>query len=141
MELPEKYREVIHLFYYEDYSITQISRILHKKESTVRSLLKTQIFQKDAVELSSMLPHLDLVYLDPPYNQHPYGSNYFMLNLILKNKIDVEISRVSGITQDWNRSVFNSAKKALASMEEIIKNLNASFIIISYNSEGFITFE
>ena len=26
-------------------------------------------------------------------------------------------------------------------MEEIIKNLNASFIIISYNSEGFITFE
>ena len=102
---------------------------------------ETQIFQKDAVELSSLLPHLDLVYLDPPYNQHPYGSNYFMLNLILKNKIDVEISRVSGITQDWNRSVFNSAKKALVSMEEIIKNLKASFIIISYNSEGFITFE
>ena len=39
LELPEKYREVIHLFYYEDYSITQISRILHKKESTIRSLL------------------------------------------------------------------------------------------------------
>ena len=28
----------------------------------------------------------DLAYFDPPYNQHPYGSNYFMLNLILKNK-------------------------------------------------------
>ena len=39
LALPEKYREVIHLFYYEDYSIAQISRILHKKESTIRSLL------------------------------------------------------------------------------------------------------
>lgn len=39
LELPPKYREVIHLFYYEDYSIIQISNILHKKESTIRSLL------------------------------------------------------------------------------------------------------
>ena len=39
MKLPEKYRMPLHLFYYEDYSITQISRILHKKESTIRSLL------------------------------------------------------------------------------------------------------
>lgn len=39
LALPEKYREVIHLFYYEDYSIIQISKILHKKESTIRSLL------------------------------------------------------------------------------------------------------
>ena len=26
---------------------------------------------------------LDLAYFDPPYNQHPYGSNYFMLNLLV----------------------------------------------------------
>ena len=26
----------------------------------------------------------DLAYFDPPYNQHPYGSNYFMLNTIAK---------------------------------------------------------
>ena len=37
--LPVKYREVIHLFYYEDYSVAQIGRILKKNESTVRSLL------------------------------------------------------------------------------------------------------
>ena len=39
MSLPEKYREVIHLFYYEDYSVAQIGQILKKNESTVRSLL------------------------------------------------------------------------------------------------------
>lgn len=100
-----------------------------------------QIFQKNAVELSKELKNLDIAYLDPPYNQHPYGSNYFMLNLILKNQLDVEISKISGITQDWNRSVFNKPKFALNAMEEIISNLDTKFAIISYNSEGFISFE
>ena len=37
--LPVKYREVIHLFYYEDISTAQIAQILQEKESTVRSRL------------------------------------------------------------------------------------------------------
>jgi adenine-specific DNA-methyltransferase len=100
-----------------------------------------EIFQTDAVELSGKLKNLDIVYLDPPYNQHPYGSNYFMLNLILKNKIDVPISHVSGITQDWNRSTFNKPNLALNSLEQIIRNLDTKYAIVSYNSEGFISFE
>ena len=102
---------------------------------------ETEIFQKDTVALSHELKNLDVAYLDPPYNQHPYGSNYFMLNLILKNRLDVEVSKVSGITQDWNRSAFNKSYSALKSMEEIIANLDAKFAVISYNSEGFISFE
>lgn len=39
MKLPLKYREVIHLFYYEDYSTAKIAEVIDKKESTVRSLL------------------------------------------------------------------------------------------------------
>ena len=99
-----------------------------------------EIYKRDSVELSKELKELDITYLDPPYNQHPYGSNYFMLNLIIKNKLDVEISKISGITQDWNRSAFNKPYSALKSMEEIISNLQSKFVIISYNSEGFITF-
>ena len=38
-KLPQRYREVIHLFYYEDLSVAQISEILHRKESTVRTQL------------------------------------------------------------------------------------------------------
>ncbi len=102
---------------------------------------KAIIYKKDTVKLAGELENIDIAYLDPPYNQHPYGSNYFMLNLIIKNKLDVEISTVSGITQDWNRSVFNRPYSALAAMEEIINALDAKFIIVSYNSEGFITFE
>ncbi len=124
-----------------------LTRILGKIElkAPVFSNFESEltVYQKDAVELakSKELPELDVAYLDPPYNQHPYGSNYFMLNLILKNKLDVEISEVSGITQDWNRSQFNKAATALTSLEQIVANLKAKYIIISYNSEGFIGFE
>jgi RNA polymerase sigma-70 factor (ECF subfamily) len=38
-KLPQKYRSVIHLFYYERYSVEQISTILHVKQSTVRTQL------------------------------------------------------------------------------------------------------
>lgn len=102
---------------------------------------ETEIYNLDAVELASKIKNIDIVYLDPPYNQHPYGSNYFMLNLILKNKLEVKTSKVSGITQDWKRSVFNKQRSALLSMEELIKNIDAKYIIISYNSEGFISFK
>ena len=39
MDLPEKYRVVLHLFYYEDYSIREISKILRRTENTVKSQL------------------------------------------------------------------------------------------------------
>ena len=39
MKLPEKYREVIFLYYYEGYSVKEIAFMLHKKESTVQTWL------------------------------------------------------------------------------------------------------
>ena len=39
LKLSKKYRTVIHLFYYEDYSIDEISNILKAKPSTVRTWL------------------------------------------------------------------------------------------------------
>lgn len=39
MRLPQKYRIVIHLFYYEEYSIEEISSALHRSIGTVKSQL------------------------------------------------------------------------------------------------------
>lgn len=39
MGLPRKYRIVIHLFYYEDYSVSEIADILNCREGTVKSQL------------------------------------------------------------------------------------------------------
>lgn len=53
--LPENYREVIHLFYYEGYSTKQIAKLLQKKETTVRSDLhrgreKLRVVLKEAYD-------------------------------------------------------------------------------------------
>lgn len=39
LKLPEKYRNVIYLFYYEEYSAVEIARILGKKENTIYTWL------------------------------------------------------------------------------------------------------
>jgi len=39
LKLPEKYRDVIYLFYYEEYSAVEIAKILGKKENTIYTWL------------------------------------------------------------------------------------------------------
>ena len=49
--LPEAYRAVIHLFYYEDLPTAQIASLLHRRESTVRvQLMRARQMLKDMME-------------------------------------------------------------------------------------------
>ena len=84
--------------------------------------------------------YYDLAYFDPPYNQHPYGSNYFMLNLIAdyKRPDSENISRVSGIPRDWNRSDYNKKRRVAQVFVELVRNVRARYVLVSFNSEGFI---
>jgi adenine-specific DNA-methyltransferase len=82
---------------------------------------------------------MDLAYIDPPYNQHPYGSNYFMLNLIVDYIEPQNVSRISGIPDNWNRSFYNKKAYAYNTFKELIERIKAKFLLISFNSEGFIT--
>lgn len=102
---------------------------------------EVSVTNMDINELIKTMEPVDLAYYDPPYNQHPYGSNYFMLNIINGGK-PVEIQNgVSGIAADWQRSAYNKTKPAEEAMDELIKNTPAKYILISYNDEGIIPFE
>lgn len=98
-----------------------------------------EVTQQDALTFARQAAECDLAYLDPPYNQHPYGSNYFMLNLIAEYRRPTDISTVSGIPADWSRSPFNQPKHAQNELFSVIEALPARFQLISYNSEGFIS--
>ncbi|GHT76560.1 restriction endonuclease subunit M [Spirochaetia bacterium] len=87
------------------------------------------------------VPEVDLAYLDPPYNQHPYGSNYFMLNLILENKYPEGVSKISGIPDNWNRSAYNKKQYAYTALGDLVTAIKAKFVLISFNSEGFISLD
>jgi adenine-specific DNA-methyltransferase len=99
---------------------------------------------KDINTLVSELPNnIDIMYLDPPYNQHPYGSNYFMLNIIAKNEMPSEISKVSGIPTNWNKSNYNTHNPAVTSMKHLMTTglEKSKYLLISYNNEGIINDE
>lgn len=99
------------------------------------------VYQEDANTLAEKLPEVDLVYMDPPYNQHPYGSNYFMLNIINSYKQPEEVSQVSGIPKKWNKSKYNKKQEAKNSMYDLCNKLKAKYLLISFSSDGFISKE
>jgi len=101
----------------------------------------TLVYNDDSNEIIKILPEVDIAYLDPPYNQHPYGSNYFMLNLILDYTHPEHTSKISGIPENWNRSDYNKGNRALKALTYLVENIKAKYVIISFNSEGFISTE
>ncbi len=99
------------------------------------------VLRGDAEDSARTLPELDFAYLDPPYNQHPYGSNYFMLNFLLEYKRPEALSPVSGIPQGWNRSAYNRRRDVREALARLLAALPARFALLSYNSEGFVSLE
>ncbi len=99
---------------------------------------EVEVIQDDANVAAERVPAVDLAYIDPPYNQHPYGSNYFMLNLLARYDRPRRVSRVSGIPHDWRRSGYNVRSRSLPLLRDLLGKLDARFVLVSFNSEGFI---
>ena len=122
-----------------------LTRILGKIELDIPILSKFScdsfVHQGDSNLIVDEIQEVDIAYFDPPYNQHPYGSNYFMLNLLVDYKRPIETSRVSGIPTDWNRSRYNQRAEAETALFELVDKTKAKFILISYNSEGFVSYD
>jgi adenine-specific DNA-methyltransferase len=97
-----------------------------------------EVMQKDANVAARAVRDIDLAYIDPPYNQHPYGSNYFMLNLLVHYRRPSEISRISGIPTDWRRSGYNVKSQSMQLVHDLLHALDARFLLLSFNDEGFI---
>lgn len=100
---------------------------------------KINISQMDTNILIKTLPHVDVVYLDPPYNKHPYSIYYFMLDII--NNWDTNINipdSYRGQPKNWIKSKYNSFSNAEKIFTDLIENINAKFIILSYNDKGII---
>ncbi len=120
-----------------------LSRILAPMELPLpvfsRFDTECHIMRGDATENARQLPEIDLAYLDPPYNQHPYGSNYFMLNFLLSYQRPTTLSTVSGIPAGWNRSAWNRKPAVHSALAELLAALPARFVLLSYNSEGFVS--
>jgi adenine-specific DNA-methyltransferase len=110
--------------------------------------LENAVHQRDSLDLARELARsntaVDIAYLDPPYNQHPYGSNYHVLNTValwdkpaLSEKI--EGRNKAAIREDWRtqrRSAYNYRGEAVQAYAELVQTLSAKHILTSYSTDG-----
>lgn len=95
-------------------------------------------FNQDALKLDIKA---DIVYLDPPYNQRQYSKNYFPLNIIAKEPgSEVTLKGKTGIPTDCFVSDF-CKKSAEDAFEQLIKNVKARWLFVSYNNESIVSKE
>jgi len=99
-----------------------------------------EVFNKNINDLILESSH-GVVYLDPPYNHRQYSWNYHILETIAKND-DPEI-RWKTWMRDCSEQKSAYCKKAEVkkSFEDLIKNIDAKYIFLSYNCEWLLTLE
>lgn len=81
---------------------------------------------------------VDILYLDPPYNERQYAPNYHILETIAKYD-NPTIKGVTGM-RDYSsqKSRFCSATTALEDLDKIAKTAKFNYLVLSYNSEGIM---
>jgi adenine-specific DNA-methyltransferase len=83
---------------------------------------------------------VDLLYLDPPYNQHSYLANYH----IWETLVLFDTPTCYGVAQkrsdvQTRKSTFNSRRKAKEALRNVVYNSRAKVILLSFSNEGFHT--
>ena len=84
--------------------------------------------------------NVDLLYLDPPYNQHSYLANYH----IWETLVLFDAPTCYGVAQkrsevQTRKSTFNSRRKAKEALRNVVYNSRAKVILLSFSNEGFHT--
>jgi adenine-specific DNA-methyltransferase len=93
--------------------------------------------REDANTLARSLD-VDLVYIDPPYNQHSYFSNYHVWETLTRGDAP-EVYGVACKRVDCRvtKSEYNSKLRAGAALDDLLANLSPPWLIVSFNDEGY----
>lgn len=93
-----------------------------------------KIFNEDSNELVRNLK-ADVVYIDPPYNSRQYSDAYHLLeNVAMWEKNEVH-GVAKKMEQNGIRSKYCSVSAPLV-FKDLIENIDAKYIIVSYNNMG-----
>ena len=81
----------------------------------------------------------DVAYIDPPYNQHSYLSNYHAWESLVRwDKPEVYGTACKRIDCRTRKSDFNFKGKFHTAMKAVIDTIDAKVLIVSFNNEGYI---
>lgn len=101
---------------------------------------KNIVYNDDSMNLLDKID-VDILYLDPPYNERQYAPNYHILETIAKYD-EPQLRGVTGM-RDYSsqKSRFCNSTTALEDLDEIAKTAKYKFLVLSYNSEGIMPSE
>ncbi len=82
----------------------------------------------------------DLVYLDPPYNQHRYLGNYHVWESLVRwDKPDVYGLAMKRVDAKTYKSDFNSRPRIREALGSVIERLDARYVLVSFSNEGYLS--
>src|SRR5205085_10787504 len=98
----------------------------------------------DAIRLAAEVGHVDIAYLDPPYNQHRYFTNYHVWETLVAwdapEHYGVACKRVDS-RDGSTKSVFNERRAMPVALAELIAGVDAELLVVSYNNESWVTID
>lgn len=98
----------------------------------------------DALQTIDELESVDLMYLDPPYNQHRYFTNYHIWETLVRwdspEPYGVACKRIDS-RDESTKSVFNMKRRMPEAVSSLLRRARAEVVVVSYNDESWITAE
>jgi adenine-specific DNA-methyltransferase len=98
----------------------------------------------DAMQTVDALEPVDLMYLDPPYNQHRYFTNYHIWETLVRwdepETYGIACKRVDS-RDDATKSVFNNKRAMPSALADLLGRVRAEVVVVSYNDESWVTAE
>jgi adenine-specific DNA-methyltransferase len=90
---------------------------------------------------AGVLGHFDLAYLDPPYNQHRYFTNYHVWETLVAwdapEAYGVARKRVDA-RDPSTRSAFNSKRTMPEALASVVSGVSCDVLVLSYNNESWL---
>ena len=95
----------------------------------------------DALATAAGLPAVDLAYLDPPYNQHRYFTNYHVWETLVRwdapAHYGIACKRLDS-RDDTTKSVFNIKRQMPQAFAELVSRVRAETVVVSCNDEAWL---
>ncbi|MBU4579477.1 DNA adenine methylase [Patescibacteria group bacterium] len=97
-----------------------------------------KVFNINGLNVFDRIKGIDILYLDPPYNERQYAPNYHILETIAKWD-KPKIKGITGMrTYEDQKSEFCNSKSGIKALGEIIKKSDFKHLILSYNDDGIM---
>jgi adenine-specific DNA-methyltransferase len=95
----------------------------------------------DAIAVAPTLGPFDLAYLDPPYNQHRYFTNYHVWETLVAwdapEPYGVARKRLDA-RDPATRSAFNSKRTMPDALRQVVRSVDCELLVLSYNDEAWL---